>query len=173
MTALKHFAAVPERAANDKGLAARELRVLLAICRAVDRNSGVAKISQARISQRANLARQKISPCTAKLERLGYLQRVGGGRHQSGHQPVAQYRIVYDTPASDNAAPMSGDTVSAATPGDTARAPAEVAGINMNSQRPKSDSDSEAEAPWDPVDNDDVMAEWDRLLRDLPDPPQA
>jgi DNA-binding Lrp family transcriptional regulator len=172
MTALKHFAAVPERAAGDKKLAARELRVLLAICRAVDRNSGVAKISQARISERASLARQKISAATTKLERLGYLERVGAGQRKNGHQPVAQYRIVYDTPTRDSADPTTGDTVSATTMGDTARAPTAVTGFNTDSQRPEPESNSEVEVPWDPG-GDDVMAEWDRLFGDLPDPPQA
>ena len=172
MTALNHFAAVPERAAGDKNLAARELRVLLAICRAVDRHSGIAKISQARISERASLARQKISVSTAKLERLGYLERVGAGQRKNGRQPVAQYRIVYETPASASADPTTGDTASAPTTGDTARAPAAVAGLSTDSQRSQSDLHSEVEAPWDPG-NDDVMAEWDRLCRDLPDVPQA
>lgn len=170
MTALRNFSAVPERAAGDKKLLARELRVLMAICRAVDRNTGVAKISQARIAERASLARQKISGVTAGLEAKGYVQRVDTGRRRDGRQPIAQYRIVYDTAAGERVAPTTGDTASLAPAGDTAQAPTQGTGINTTSQQtePEAISEAEADPPWRSY-RDGLLAEWDRLFKETAD----
>ena len=179
MSALKNFAAIPERAAGDQSLTVRELRVLAAICRAVRRDTGIAVISQNAIAKRANMARQKISTVTASLERKGYLRRVEAKTRKNGWRPVAQYAIVYepegvqpDTHGSDRPATTDGNSRSATTNNDMDQAPPAVTRINDVTQQ---DQKKEIQrTPEDPTDTwrryrESMLKEFNERFGDLVD----
>lgn len=96
---LHHFAAVPWRAAGDKRLKARHFRVLGAVCRAVDAETGYALISQKKIAERANIARQNVAAPLDDLQAWGYLEKIRRGRRMSGQFRTLQYRVLYDPPS--------------------------------------------------------------------------
>lgn len=95
-SALSNFSAVPRRAFSDRRLKARHLRVLGAVCVAVDRWTGAALISQNRISHHAGIARQKVGPVVTELETFGYIEMIRRGRTQGSRYKTIVYKIVYD-----------------------------------------------------------------------------
>lgn len=103
MSSLQSFAPVPQRAIGDRRLKERDLRVLMAICRAVDAKSGVAVISQGRVGTWAGCARQKANASVTLLTELGYLEKVGLRRAQSGAGGYIRYRICYAEPVGHGA----------------------------------------------------------------------
>ena len=121
MSYLQHFAAVPQRAIGDRRLRERDLRVLMAICRAVDAKSGIATISQGRVGKWAGCARQKANASAKVLVELGYIEKVGLRRAQSGAGGYIRYRVCYAEPVGHAA---EGNPVPAAktdvTPADDA-----------------------------------------------------
>jgi hypothetical protein len=99
MSSLESFAPVPQRAIGDRRLRERDLRVLIAICRAVDARSGIAVISQGRIGTWAGCARQKANASVRLLTELRYIEKVGLRRASSGAGGYLRYRILYAEPA--------------------------------------------------------------------------
>ncbi len=83
-TALKDWAAVPNRAWSDRRLKERHYAVLGVICSAVDTETGVALISQSRIAKRTGRPRTKIGEIVRDLEGLGYVRPMPRGRQKSG-----------------------------------------------------------------------------------------
>lgn len=125
-SALHHFAAVPHRAFGDKRFKARHFRVLGAICIAVDRETGNALISQARISKRANISRQYVTPVVGDLEAWGYVRRIARGRSKYGKFKTLIYSVQYDAPPLTRSA-SGGDAVHVTHVGDTTVSSPEVA----------------------------------------------
>lgn len=93
--ALSKFAMVPRRAFSDPHMKARHLKVLGAICVAVDPETATALISQKRIGHHAGMARQKVPAVIADLEELGYISRIKRGRSQPGRFKTNIYEISY------------------------------------------------------------------------------
>ena len=95
-SALVNFSPVPRRAFSDRRMKARHLKVLGAICVAVDAPTGTALISQERVAHHAGIARQKIGAVIADLEQLGYIAPIRRGRTQRGRFKTIVYRVLYD-----------------------------------------------------------------------------
>ena len=104
MSALQKFAAVPQRAIGDRDLKERDLRVLMAICRAVDAKTGLATISQGRIGVWAGCSRQKANASVKRLVECGYIEKVGLRRSRSGAGGYIRYRICYIASSTDQSA---------------------------------------------------------------------
>lgn len=93
--ALSKFAMVPRRAFSDPRMKARHLKVLGAICVAVDPETATALISQRRIGHHAGMARQKAPAVIGDLEEFGYISRIKRGRSRRGRFKTNIYEISY------------------------------------------------------------------------------
>lgn len=96
MGVLKDFAAIPQRAIADRRLRERELRALMAICRAVDGRTGLAVISQGRVGAWIGCSRQKANAAISQLVQCGYLDKVEKRYSRSGGGGYLVYRVRYD-----------------------------------------------------------------------------
>ncbi len=143
---LHHFAAIPERALRDKRFKILHLRVLGAVCRAVDAETGFALISQERIAYWANTPRQKISEHTADLEDWGYLEKVKRGRRKSGKFRALQYRVLYDPPDFDHYTHAC-DSGRVTPGGDSPESPPGVSDSDHSESNIQKESDAAEEKP--------------------------
>lgn len=104
---LRNFVMMPTAALSDRRLKARHLKVLGAICKAIDAETSIARLGQQRISELAGVPRAKLSAVIAELGSFGYVEIIDRGRRERGHFLVKEYRISYPEPCN----PM-GSTVS-------------------------------------------------------------
>ncbi len=95
-SALANFSPVPRRAFSDRRMKARHLKVLGAICVAIDPRTCEALISQKRVAYHAGIARQKIGAVIAELKKLGYIAPIRRGRTQRGRFKTIVYRVLYE-----------------------------------------------------------------------------
>ena len=93
---LANFSPVPRRAFADRRMKARHLKVLGAICVAVDSPTGAALISQKRVAHHAGIARQKVGDVIADLKEFGYIAPIPRGRTQRGRFKTIVYRVLYE-----------------------------------------------------------------------------
>ena len=91
-----NFSPVPRRAFADRRMKARHLKVLGAICVAVDSPTGAALISQKRVAHHAGIARQKVGDVIADLKEFGYIAPIPRGRTQRGRFKTIVYRVLYE-----------------------------------------------------------------------------
>ncbi len=102
---LANFSPVPRRAFADRRMKARHLKVLGAICVAVDSPTGTALISQKRVAHHAGMARQKVGDVIADLEKFGYIAPIRRGRSQRGRFKTNVYKILYEQAGSSCSEP--------------------------------------------------------------------
>jgi len=95
---LTNFLAMPRRAIGDRRLGLRHLRVLGAICGAVNNETGYAKIRQARISETVGVPRAKISAIVKDLSDWGYVRASKLERKTGGHFKTLTYEVLYEEP---------------------------------------------------------------------------
>ena len=181
MGALTRFAAIPERAGDDRRLRLRDLRVLIAVCRAVDGRTGLAVISQKRIGERSGCSRQKANAAVGHLVRCGYLKKVDKRYSRSGGGGFLVYRIIYEerahqvgVTALDDAAPVAheddtphvtlGDDVPVSRPG--------VTHYKAETTNPDKDTGQSARSRTAITRGDDGLTEGTRAWREHRDQAQ-
>lgn len=115
---LQDFIPIPRRVNGDRRLGLRHLRVLGAICGAVNNETGVATIRQERIAGTCGVPRKKVSAIVKDLREWGYLLPSKPTRKQGGHFKTLSYEILYETSQKND----GGDTQPCSLNGGTDRA---------------------------------------------------
>lgn len=99
---LRYFAAIPQRAIGDKRFRTRHFRILSAVCRSVDPETGCALMSQNAIAKWANMARQNVYGPLEDLVAWDYLEKIYRGRTPSGRYKTLLYRVKFLPKILDN-----------------------------------------------------------------------
>jgi len=94
-TALHSFVCKPERANTDTRLRAKDHRVLGALAKCVDTETGAATVSQERLSSLSSTSRQHVWDALKRLVTLGYVTMTSRGRRERGQYMVRRYDIHY------------------------------------------------------------------------------
>jgi len=94
-TALYSFVCKPERAMGDTRLRAKDHRVLDALAKCVDNETGAATVSQERLASLSNTRRRGVQDALTHLEALGYVTMTSRGRRERGQYMVRRYDIHY------------------------------------------------------------------------------
>ena len=94
-SALHHFAALPQRAIGDKRFRTRHFRVLAAVARSVDPETGCSLMSQKAIAKWAGMARQNVYGPLEDLIAWDFLEKIYRGRTSSGRYRTLGYRVKY------------------------------------------------------------------------------
>jgi len=135
---LNDFSAVPTRAAGDRRLRGLHFSILIAVCRAVNKITGISVISQGAISRRTGRHRSKICVARDDLIEWGYLEKLKRGRRSRGWFKVLGYRILYK----EDHVPPAGDVDHVPPAGDKPMSPTEETDsyLSVTNQLPPSES---------------------------------
>lgn len=153
---------MPTRAAGDRRLRGLHFCVLMAVCRAVNRNTGISVISQDAISRRKGRHRSKNCVALDDLIEWGYLEKIKGGRRSRGWFKVNGYRILYK----ENHVPPAGDVDHVPPAGAKPMSPTEETDsyLSFSNQSPPPESLDGGDAVQEEVKQ--IVDAFNRLRRD-------
>ena len=106
---LKNFSAVPDRAKEDTRLKPRHWRVLNALCRRINPETGYVHITYRKVGQVAKYRYQKIGKVMVDLEAFGYIRIEKRGR-RGGKYRAFLYEVLYDVPEARATSTPTGGT---------------------------------------------------------------
>lgn len=90
------FSGVPNRAGEDNRLRQRHFRVLIAVCRAYNAQTGLAHVSQAKLADWSRYTRQYVNTVVQELVALGYVKVIRRTNGQRSQFKCNIYEIIYE-----------------------------------------------------------------------------